>query len=135
LTWHQGEAKPQIWRDRGIPQWTNGVLFVGSKGMLLSDYTKYALLPEKDFEGYQRPTPSLPRVANHHGERIEACKSGRPTMADFTYSGLLTEANHLGNVAYRLGKKIEWDHEHLRCPNAPEANALIHREYRRGWDL
>ena len=29
-------------------------------------------------------------------------------------SGLLTEANHLGNVAYRVGKKLQWDAENLR---------------------
>ena len=38
-----------------------------------------------------------------------ACKSGKPTLRNFEYSGWLTEANHLGNVAYRVGKKLEWD--------------------------
>jgi len=47
----------------------------------------------------------------------------------------LTEANHLGNVAYRVGKKLIWDHRQLRATNAPEADALIHREYRQGWNL
>ena len=28
------------------------------------------------------------------------------TSANFEYSGWLTEANHLGNVAYRVGKKL-----------------------------
>ena len=53
----------------------------------------------------------------------------------FSYSGLLTEANHLGNVAYRAGKRIEWDPVGMRIRNAPEAEAYLGREYRKGWKL
>ena len=51
----------------------------------------------------------------------------------FDYAGALTEANHLGNLAYRLGKKLEWDPVHLRATNCPEADRLIDRRYREGW--
>ena len=135
LTWYQGEKKPALWKDGGIPKWDNGVLFIGDKGMLLSDYTKHVLLPEKDFAGARRPEPTLPRVTSHYAEWIEACKGGKPALADFEYSGWLTEANHLGNVAYRVGKKIEWDADKLRVTNAPEAEKLIRRAYRKGWEL
>jgi predicted dehydrogenase len=135
LSWYQGEDKPAIWRNQGIPQWTNGVLFIGAKGMLLADYGRHVLLPENAFADYRRPEPTLPRSPGHHAEWLRACKGGPPCSADFEYSGRLTEANHLGNVAYRLGKKIEWDAENLRCPNAPEAAPLIRRAYRSGWEL
>jgi len=36
-------------------------------------------------------------------------------------------------VAYRTGKKIEWDYENLRARNAPESAPFIKKEYRRGW--
>ena len=71
----------------------------------------------------------------HHEEWIQAAKTGGPTTCDFDYSGWLTEANHLGNVAYRVGKKLEWDAQALRATNAPEADPLIRREYRSGWSL
>ncbi len=105
LTWYQGENKPEIWQRGGIPQWGNGHLFVGDKGMLLSDYGKFTLLPEADFEDYQLPDPTIPRVASHYADWLDACKSGRQSSANFEYSGWLTEANHLGNVAYRLGQE------------------------------
>jgi predicted dehydrogenase len=133
LTWHQGENKPAIWKDGGIPKWDNGVLFVGTKGMLLADYRRYVLLPEKDFAGYKGPEPTLPRVSSHYAEWIAACKGGKPALADFEYSGWLTEANHLGNVAFRVGKKIEWDADKLRATNAPGADKYLRREYRKGW--
>ena len=135
LSWYQGEDKPQIWRDNGIPQWPDGCLFIGANGMLLSNYGRHVLLPEEQFREARLPERSLPRVPGHHAEWIRACKGGPPASADFEYSGWLTEANHLGNVAYRTGRRIEWDAENLRCPNAREADAFIRREYRQGWEL
>ncbi|HLJ10923.1 MAG TPA: gfo/Idh/MocA family oxidoreductase, partial [Planctomycetaceae bacterium] len=135
LTWYQGTNKPAIWTEKAIPQWGDGVLFIGDKGMLLADYGKYILLPEKEFAGFQPPAPSIPKSIGHHAEWIEACKSGSPTTCNFEYSGWLTEANHLGNVAYRVGKKLEWDPHGLHCPNAPEADQFLRREYRSGWDV
>jgi predicted dehydrogenase len=135
LTWYQGALKPEIWKGNGIPQWPNGVLFVGKKGMLLSDYGKHVLLPEKEFADFQRPPQTIPPSVGHHQEWINACKTGAPTTCHFGYSGLLTEANHLGNVAYRVGRKIEWDTKNLRIPNAPETEKYLGREYRKGWSL
>jgi predicted dehydrogenase len=135
LTWYQGVNKPEIWKAKGIPQWDSGALFIGDKGMLLSDYSKHVLLPEDKFKDFKRPEPFIPASKGHHAEWIHACKTGEPTTCNFEYSGWLTEANHLGNVAYRVGKKIEWNPVQLKCPNAPEADKFIKREYRKGWNL
>ena len=134
LTWHQGEDKPEIWTAGGIPKWDSGCLFIGDKGMLLADYGKHVLLPEKDFANFQRPPQSIPKSLGHHAEWIDACKTGKPTTCNFEYAGWLTEANHLGNVAFRTGKKLEWNPETLKATNAPEADKFIKREYRKGWE-
>ncbi|NLN93884.1 MAG: Gfo/Idh/MocA family oxidoreductase [Candidatus Hydrogenedens sp.] len=135
LTWYQGVNKPQIWQDGGIPKWDDGILFIGDKGMLLSNYGKHELLPKKDFRGFEPPEPFIPDSIGHYKEWLQACKTGEPTTCNFAYGGKLTEANHLGNVAYRLDKKLEWDPVSLSCPNAPEADALIKRAYRAPWEL
>ena len=135
FTWHQGEDKPEIWKSKGIPQWKDGCLFVGDKGMILADYSKFLLLPEKDFADVKLPAPTLPRSPEHHQQWINACKTGGPTAANFDYAGWLTEANHLGNVAYRVGRKIHWDATAMRAPDAPEADRFIRRERRKGWEL
>ena len=71
-----------------------------------------------------------------HREVTElAIKAGKQSSADFEYSGWLTEANHLGNVAYRVGKKLEWDPVKMKATNAPEADQYIKRKYRKGWEL
>ena len=135
LTWYQGTYRPQLWKDKAIPQWGSGVLFVGDEGMLLSDYGKHVLLPEEKYADFTRPDPFIPKSRGHHAEWVHACKTGDPTTCNFEYAGWLTEANHLGNLAFRLGTKLEWDAANLTVKNVPEAAPLIHREYRPGWKL
>jgi predicted dehydrogenase len=135
LTWYQGENKPEIWKQGGIPKWDSGHLFIGEKGMLLSDYGKHVLLPEEQFKDLKRPEPFLPRVDSPYSEWIAACKTGSATGANFEYAGWLTEANHLGNVAYRTGKKLQWDPVNLCAPNAPEAAPFLRCSRRKGWEL
>ena len=131
LTWYQGVNKPQVWLDKKIPQWGDGVLFIGEKGMLLSNYDKHQLLPEKDFEGFKPPEPFIPNSIGHHEEWIQAAKTDLKTTCNFEYSGWLTEANHLGNVAYRAAKKLEWDAAAMflvHCTGRPSANSAPIRE-------
>jgi len=135
LSWYQGDDKPQLWKDGEIPQWNNGCLFVGDKGMLLTDYRKHVLLPKDQFEDYQGVEPYLKRPSNHYADWVSACKEGGKAACDFEYAGLLTETCHLGNVAYRTGKKLEWDPTQLKAINAPEADQYIHPPYHNGWQL
>ena len=135
LTWYQGVNKPRAWTEGTIPNWRNGVLFVGEKGMLLADYRKHQLLPENKFVDFLRPEPFIPKSLGHHAEWLHACKTGEPTTCNFDYAGWLTEANHLGNVAFRVGRQLNWDPTAMEVTNAPEAEPFLRREYRRGWKL
>jgi hypothetical protein len=136
MTWHQGSYRPPQWTEKKIPQsFGSGVLFVGDKGMLLSDYFKHVLLPEKQFADFKRPEPFIPKSHGHYAEWIHACKTGDPTTCNFEYAGWLTESNHLGNVAFRAGKRLEWDATKMKATNCKEADAFIRREYRKGWKL
>jgi hypothetical protein len=129
LVWHQGQSKPDGW----VPEWGNrSQLFIGDKGMLLGNGK---LLPEEKFKDFKMPEPTLPRSPGHWVEWVNYAKGKGPVPgSNFQYSGWTTEANHLGNVAYRTGKKIEWDYKAMRVKNAPEADKFIKREYRKGWE-
>jgi len=135
LTWYNGDRRPPHFAEGKLPEWGDGVLFVGSKGMLLADYNQYRLLPEKDFAGFQKPRPFIPETIGHHAEWINACKTGSPTTCNFDYGGALSEAVLLGNVAYRSGQRLEWDAKQLRVTNAPEAMAYIQTPCRKGWEF
>ena len=101
--------------------------------MILADYSKHILLPEKDFAGFVRPLQTIEKSPGHYAEWISACKTGAPTTCNFEYAGWLTEANHLGNVAFRTGKKLQWDAAKMKATNAPEADMFLKRDYRKGW--
>ncbi len=135
LTWCVGVNRPDNFEEGKMPAWDAGLLFVGDKGVLAADYGQYKLLPEKQFEGFKPPAPSIPSSPGHHKEWMAACKTGSKTTCDFEYSGALAETVLLGNVAYRSGRRIEWDAANMRIPNAPEAEKFLRREYRAGWTL
>jgi predicted dehydrogenase len=140
LTWYDGGKRPeqlaQLKDAEGMPlDWKSGVLFVGSDGMLISDYGRHILLPTGQFADYRRPEPTIPDSIGHHAEWLAAIRNGGPTTCNFDYSGALSEAVMLGTVAYRSGETIEWDSENVRVTNSEAAQQLIHKEYRKGWQL
>jgi predicted dehydrogenase len=136
LTWYDGGKRPALFKEEGkLPKWGDGVLFIGAKGMLLADYGNWKLLPEKDFEGFQPPKPTIPNSIGHHKEWVEACKTGGPTTCNFDYSGALTETVLLGNIAYRAGKTINWNAKDLKAVGEPDVDKFIRKEYRKPWSL
>ena len=138
LTWYNGGVRPPYFsptHPNRLPQWGSGTLFVGSEGMLLTDYEKNLLLPEPKFKDSLPPQPTIPDSIGHHKESIRWCKGGEPALCRFEYAGPLTEAVQLGNVSYRTGKKIYWDAEALKARGVPEADKFIHKDYRKGWNI
>lgn len=133
MTWYDGNLTPKSVLKQRVPN--SGVMFVGSKGMMFADYSSYRLFPADQFKDAKPPEPTIPRSIGHHKEWLKACRDGSPTTCNFQYSGGLTETVLLGTVAYRLGKKLEWDAVNLKATNAPEADQLIHKEYRKGWEV
>jgi predicted dehydrogenase len=136
--WYDGGKEPDVLktlrRADGSPiRLGSGQLFIGDEGMLISDYSMHRLLPEEKFAKFEPPKPSIPRSIGHHREWTEACKNGGPTTCSFDYSGPLTEAVLLANVAYRAGRPLAWDAAELRATNTPEVEDLVRESYRRGW--
>jgi predicted dehydrogenase len=135
MTWYDGGKRPPFLAERKVPEWGAAVLFLGDKGMLIADYGQHKLLPEAQYAGFQRPAPFIPESIGHHAEWFQACKTGSPTTCNFDYSGTLAEAVLLGNVAHRVGKKLQWDAVNLKAVGCPEADRYIHKSYREGWKL
>ncbi len=137
--WFDGNQIPEIdalLKKYNINNYGNGILFIGSRGLLYANYNKCELYPKDKFQGYTKPESWIPRSESHYKEFLEGCRNNDPslTKCPFSYAGRLTETVLLGTVAYRSGKKLQWDPVNLTT-NEPEANKFIKPAYRQGWEL
>jgi predicted dehydrogenase len=109
-------------------------LFVGEGGvMLLPHVAEAVLFPEAKFKDYVRPKND---GGNHYHQWVDACLGTAKASASFAYAGPLTEALLLGVVANRFpDTKLEWDAANLKVTNVAEANKLLRRTYRKGFEV
>ena len=118
----------------------HGAMFEGSKGCLIADFNSRAIYPrgnQADLTYYKpRSKESLiPPLGNFEKEWINACKGNLKTSCDFDYGSKMIELMLLGLVAYRVGKKVNYDGATGRVTDCSEANDLLRRTYRAGWTL
>ena len=137
VTWYDGDQRPPkdvlaLLGETEVPD--QGSIFIGTKGVLLLPHIgRPVLLPEKDFEGYEKI-----RVAgdDHWTQWVEACLGKGTPAANFDYSGPLTESVLLGSVATRFPRTtLEWNAAQVKFTNVGEANRYVRRTYRKGWEV
>jgi hypothetical protein len=125
---------------------TNGVLFVGSKGILKSDAwgvggvmrLKSDASPKcrgvMDHEAAKSLPEIYPRVGGAHmKEFLDACRGGPKTFQDFSVAARAAEFGMTGVVALRTGKPIDWDSANMKARGSPESDAFIHLPVRKKW--
>ncbi len=110
LVWEHGVGEP-TGAAGGYKGYNSGILFIGTKGRLVADYGKYAVLPDEFAKDFKAPEKSIKASLGHHKEWTEACKGNGTTTCGFDYAGRLAETVLLGNVAYRAKKVLAWDAE------------------------
>jgi len=153
--WYESGLKPEVPEEiknddalaadkRQLPN--TGSLFIGTKGKLVvaGDYgDRPYLIPTAkmdEFKSSQMKTiERIPNSIGHREELLVACRGEQPwdyPKSNFTYAGPLVEAMLLANVAVRVGQKVTWDPENLKCPGCPKADGFIKRPYRKSfWDV
>jgi predicted dehydrogenase len=145
LTWYDGGILPPT--PPGFPanlkmSGDGGVLFVGSKGMLMHEtYGEKPVLIGAGLDEKAAKVPhTLPRIqggiAGHEMNWIRAIRGEEKISCPFEYATRLNETMILGIVALRAGDQpIEYDGAAGRVTNFPEANQYLGRQYRKGWEL
>lgn len=141
ITWYDGGNTPpgELFSD-GVPS-RSGMLIIGDKDTLYvpESWGSGSFKSGARVEDFAHVPQSLPRTAefdkNHYTEWIAACKGGPVPLANFDYSGPLTESILLGNVALRLQTRVECDPHTASITNVPHADHLLRKEYRPGWIL
>jgi hypothetical protein len=71
------------------------------------------------------------------GERYLSNRSDPfSAFGNFTLAGPLSDAVNLASISLQLGgRRLLWDARAAKITNIPEANQLLTREYRPGWEL
>ena len=139
--WYQGGAMPGSPKPYvDLKAVGHGAMFKGSKGYIVADFESRVLLPfgnDADMTYYKpRPKSELIAPLGHFQEEwTQACKGDLKTSCNFDYGSTMIEQMLLGLVAYRVGKKLDYDGAAGRVTNCPEANELLGRKYREGWTL
>jgi len=134
LHWYHTKSGPPILKKHGLPHFGTGVLFVGSEGMLICEFGKRKLFPEKKFKDFQGVARTIPKSPGFYREWVEGCKGGEAATCNFDYSGPMAETVLLGNVAYRAGN-FDWNAEKLIAKDNPKAQKLLRDEFRKGWEV
>jgi len=139
--WYSGGIRPRTpdaLIEKGGRLAKEGVMFVGEKGIIMADYRygNLQLLGVKDAEKVTASikTPEV-KLIGQTDEMVDAFRGGKPSRGSFENAQTVAEAICLGNLAIRVGQRLEWDAENLRVTNVPEANRYVRREYRKGWEL
>jgi hypothetical protein len=116
---------------------SEGMLFVGDRGKILAEFTggNPRLIPNARMRQFQPPPRTLPRPIGELEQWIRACKGEKASDASFEKVYPFAETILLGTVALRIDKKLVWDAEKGAFANSPDANQLLTRKYRDGWEL
>jgi hypothetical protein len=86
-------------------------------------------------DSYKQPPKTLPRSPGNEREWLDACKGGKVKPGgNFEFAGLVTESLLLGNVAARMGQRLNWDRPKLSV-DSDVAQKYIRPERRNGWEL
>lgn len=130
----------------------NGVLFTGTDGRIFVnrgtvdgtpiDNLASNPLPREAFTLYDndnlsRPerTGKLDAIINHMGNFFDCVRDRRTPLSDIEGQHRSVTTCHLGNISMKLGRPLTWDPVTESFPDDAEANALLSREQRTGFEV
>jgi predicted dehydrogenase len=131
--------------DLGPYQRDHGVAFIGNKGTVVVDRGKWEVLPEVETvdDVEQFLTTSLPTqrrnddggLGGHMENFVECIKNREQPKCHTAVAARAAITAHLGNIAFKTGRRLTWDDATQSFPGDAEANAMLLPEYRSPWVL
>lgn len=113
-----------------------GCTFIGTKGKIFVDRSKIVSTPDGILkEPLADKAERLYKSKNHHQNFLDCIKSRELPICDVEIGHRSATVCHLGNIAARLGRKIQWDPVNETIVDDAEAAAMVSRPYRAPWKL
>jgi predicted dehydrogenase len=123
----------------------HGVAFIGNRGTVVADRQKWEVIPEtEDINGkpsyLTTPMPVQQRrddggLDAHLVNFVECIKTREQPRCNAAVAARAAVTAHLGNIAFKTGRRLTWDDAVQSFPDDPEANALLWPDYRSPWRL
>jgi hypothetical protein len=110
-------------------------VFPEPKAVRRRDGTQDANNPVDSFRTEARRVQGRDATDLHCVNFIECVRSRKAPIADAEIGHRSTTIAHLGNIAFKTGKRLVWDAKKEDFVNAPDATKLLGRKARKPWDL
>ena len=136
----------RYYNARGKEDQPHGMAFYGTNGTIVAERIGYEIFPEPWGGPFNRSAQTGERIERkqlnvadatgiHAKNFIESVRSRKPPIADIEAGHRATLIGHLGNIAYKVGRKLTWDAEKEEFAGDPEANKMLARAPRAPWKL
>ena len=123
----------RIWSPYFQEGFENGDAYYGTDGMMvLGKAGKYQLFGPRN-KLIEESTGGGPDLAAHHRDFLECIRTGARPNADIGVNHLSTALCHLGNIATRTGRVLNFDPVKEQITGDDESARLLTREYRDHW--
>lgn len=134
--------------DNGPYGRSEGIAFIGNNGTLVVNRAGWEIIPEKEYNNdlgisiyKMEDIPDQPRRGDyldaHTRNFVTAIKENDPSSLKTPIgSGSVAAINaHMGNIAFKTGRKIYWDAANKQFKDDKEANQIMKASYHNGWKL
>jgi hypothetical protein len=129
----------------------NGIMFTGDAGRIFVnrgtidgkpvERLDTAPLHRSDWKAYAHDNLArrvrvgkLEAIVNHMGNFFDCVESRSNPVSDIESQHRSVSTCHLGNIAMKLGRSLEWDPQAESFPGDDEANSYLRRDQRSGFE-
>ena len=114
-----------------------GVEWNGTEGTIILNDGGWEVITEPkraNLDSQKKPGSANPRPA-HVRNFLDCVASRQQPVLNLERGHHVSTVAHLGNIAYRSGRKVVWDPAGERILDDPVADRLVGAEYRKPWSL
>ena len=141
MTWNQpGEPVPAEKREPGEPEITRpgyGAVYRGDKGECHHWGGDSGTWAERKVREWVPPAGAkdVYKSPGHHDDWFEGIRTGKKTIMNIDASVGVANLCILGNLAFQLGRKLEWNQEKMEIVGDEQARRLMSRPQRHPYHL
>ena len=120
---------------------SNGIIFEGTKGRLFVNRGRLTGKPVEDLASNPLPGDALEEaykgrsLTNHFENFFDAVAAKKEPISDVHSHHRALSTCHLAGIAARVGRKIQWDPKAEKIVGDEQAQGLVDREKRRGFEI